>query len=140
MYVKTSVEGNSVPAFGGGNLADVEVLSADKTLQVYDSGKVFMLTAAAGKTITLPAVKKGFNARFIIGSAFATSNWVLTSPTAVIQGSIIVNAANVAVVNKTNVNFISTAEAVGDWVDIYSDGVNVYARGNALNVGGVTVS
>ena len=34
----------------------VEEISADKTLDVYDTGKVFMLTSATVMTITLPAV------------------------------------------------------------------------------------
>jgi len=88
----------------------------------------------------LPALTKGFNAKFIIGAAFATSNWVLTNPSAVIQGSVIVNGANVAVANKTNINFVNTADSLGDWVSIVCDGTNVYVSGNAIIAGAVTVS
>jgi len=140
MYTKTNSDGGLVPAFGGGNLADLEILTADKTLQSYDSGKTFLLNAAAGKTVLLPALTKGFNAKFIIGAAFATSNWVLTNPSAVIQGSVIVNGANVAVANKTNINFVNTADSLGDWVSIVCDGTNVYVSGNAIIAGAVTVS
>ena len=51
------------PYLGGTN-AMVETVSADKTLSVSDSGKVFLVDTDA-KTITLPATAKGLEYTFV---------------------------------------------------------------------------
>ena len=54
-----------------------------------DSGKVFTLNAAAGAGITLPSVadaQEGWNCRFIVGTAFATTDWIITATAAVMVG------------------------------------------------------
>jgi hypothetical protein len=117
----------------------VETITGAKTLTASDSGKVFTLAAAAGAQITLPAVAiAGFKARFTVGTAFATTNWTLKSATNIIQGSADVNSTLVPGANENTISFVATAETVGDYIELYSDGTNFYAYGIAAAAGGIT--
>ena len=119
--------------------AKVETISTARTLTASDSGKLFTLSAAAGVAITLPSVTvAGFRARFTVGAAFATTNFTVVSPTAVIQGSADVNSTLVPAANENTISFVATAETVGDYVEIYSDGTNFYAYGIAAAASGIT--
>jgi len=126
--------------YGDEKLASkVETISTARTLTASDSGKLFTLSAAAGVAITLPAVTvTGFRARFTVGAAFATTNFTVVAPTAVIQGSADVNSTLVPAANETTISFVATAETVGDYIEIYSDGTNFYAYGIAAAAGGIT--
>jgi len=117
----------------------VETISTARTLTASDSGKLFTLSAAAGVAITLPAVTvAGFRARFTVGAAFATTNFTIVAPTSVIQGSADVNSTLVPAANENTISFVATAETVGDYVELYSDGTNFYAYGIAAAAGGIT--
>jgi hypothetical protein len=116
-----------------------ETITGARTLTAGDSGKHFTLAAAAGAQVTLPAVAiAGWKARFTVGLAFATTNWTLRSATAVIQGSADVNSALVPSANRNTVSFVATAETVGDYVEVYSDGTNFYAYGIGALAGAIT--
>jgi hypothetical protein len=116
-----------------------ETITGARTLTASDSGVFFTLSAAAGAQITLPSVAiAGWKARFTIGLAFATTNWTLKSATNVIQGSADVNSTLVPGANENTISFVSTAETVGDYIDIYSDGTNFYAYGIGAAAGAIT--
>ena len=62
----------------------VESLTADKSLDVYDSGKVFTLDAAGGLTVTLPAVADagaGWFCKIIVGIAATGASYIITEKT-----------------------------------------------------------
>jgi len=126
--------------YGDEKLASkVETISTARTLTASDSGKLFTLSASAGVAITLPAVTvAGFRARFTVGSAFATTNFTVVAPTAVIQGSADVNSTLVPFANENTISFVATAETVGDYVELYSDGTNYYAYGIGALAGAIT--
>lgn len=106
----------------------VEVLSAVKALDVSDSGKVFILDAAAGATVTLPALVAGFNAKFVTGAAFATTNWVIASNEGDNINGVIIDMGGTPVaipaVGEDQINFVATAEAIGDYVEFIADADN----------------
>jgi hypothetical protein len=117
----------------------VETISTARTLTASDSGKYFTLSASAGVAVTLPSVTvAGFRARFTVGSAFATTNFTIVAPTAVIQGSADVNSTLVPASNENTISFVASAETVGDFIEIYSDGTNFYAYGIGQASGSVT--
>jgi len=116
-----------------------EPITGARTLTASDSGKYFTLSASAGAEVELPAVTvAGFKARFTVGSAFATTNWTITSATNVIQGSADVNSTLVPGANENTVSFVATAETIGDYIEIYSDGTNFYAYGIGAGAGAIT--
>jgi hypothetical protein len=116
-----------------------ETITGATTLDASDSGKFFTLAGATGAQVTLPAVAiAGWKARFTVGLAFATTNWTLRSATNVIQGSADVNSTLVLGANENTISFVATAETVGDFVEIYSDGTNFYAYGFGALAGAIT--
>jgi hypothetical protein len=119
----------------------VEVLSAAQTLTAADSGKIFIMSAAAGKTITLPALEAGLNFKFIVGAAFATTDWILDSAEGDnIEGVLVVNGASVVASGEDQVNFVNSAETIGDYVDLHCDGTNWFVYGVGAGAGAITVT
>jgi hypothetical protein len=111
-------------------------------LTAEDSGKVLILKAAAGAQITLPAVatSAGLRFKFVVGLAFATTNWTVKAATNVIEGGIDVNSSNVPAVNENTISFVASAESVGDFIDLVCDGTNWYVSGNATTTGAITAT
>lgn len=117
---------------------NVQTVSAARTFTAADSGGVFSLSAAAGAALVLPAVGSKWNLKFITGLAFATTNWTLTAPTAVIQGGADVNSTFVPAAAENTITFVATAETLGDFVYLESDGTNIYVSGCAAAAGAIT--
>lgn len=120
----------------------VSTAAAAATLVTADNGKTFILNAAAGVTITLPAVTNtGWRAKFITGAAFATTNFVVASAEGDnMEGSMIVAGAVVDVDAADQINFVATAENIGDFVEVFSDGTYWHVFGNALTTGALTAT
>lgn len=118
---------------------DTNTIAVATALTQSDSGKVITLNASAGKAITLPSVAvDGFNIKFIIGAVFATTNFTIVAPTSVIQGGAIVNSVFVPASNENTISFVATAETIGDFVEIVSDGTNFYVSGVGALAGSIT--
>lgn len=111
------------------------------TVATTDNGKVFFVSGT-GAAITLPAVTNtGFRAKFVVSGAIATSSFAITSAEGDnMEGSVIVAGAVVDVDAADVVNFVHTAENIGDFVEVISDGTSWHVFGNALNTGGITAT
>lgn len=123
-------------------LANVEAVTGAVTLTAEDSGKVLILKAAAGAQITLPAVatSSGLRFKFVVGLAFATTDWTVLAASNVIQGSVLVNGAHVAAVNENTISFVASAESVGDFAELVCDGTNWYVNGSGVSAGSITLT
>ena len=123
-------------------LVNTEVLTGATTLTAEDSGKVFLLKAAAGAQITLPAVatSNGFRFKFIVGQLFATSNWTVVAASNVIEGSVIVAGSHVAGVAENTISFVNNAEAIGDFAELVCDGAYWYVNGSGVAAGSITLT
>lgn len=142
-YQKAQASGESFSVDANdGSGANIEVLTAAKTLSADDSGKTFILKAAAGKAITMPdaVLVAGFKAKFIVGLAFATTAWTVTAGSKKIQGTVIVNGASVLGANEDIITFAHAAENVGDWVEVVSDGTNFYVSGVGSAASSITLT
>jgi hypothetical protein len=118
---------------------DTQTLAVATTLTASDSGKVITLSASAGKVITLPSVAiDGFNLKVIVGAAFATTNFTIVAPTNKIQGGAIVNSVFVPASDENTISFVASAESIGDYVEIVSDGTNFYVNGVGALAGSIT--
>jgi len=119
--------------------ARTNTVAVAKTLTASDSGNVFTLSATTGKVITLPSVAvDGFKAKFLVGAVFATTNFTIVAPTSVIQGGAIVNSVFVPASNENTISFVASAESVGDYINIVSDGTNFYVEGVGALAGSIT--
>ena len=123
-----------------------ESITAVKTLVAADSGMTFGLNAAAGVAITLPSLADmpaGWTCRFRVETAFATSDWVVTAPAAIMIGG--VNELEVDTANDgpsttsgTTITFELGFETVGDYIDLQSNGTNIYLVGQTVLDGGIS--
>ena len=125
MYLKTDAAGNRVPAQEGGFLNRVEEITADKTLTVEDSGKVFLIGTDA-LTITLPSTVAGLEYKFV-NSGAAGNNIITVSPQAAdgIAGTITLASSVVARVGTVDTDLVNTkaTSKLGDSVSICGTGV-----------------
>lgn len=129
----------------------VEEISANKTLDVYDTGKVFMLTSATVMTITLPAV----GASDITGCCFTFI--CRAAPTSPMMGGgnyVIKNTADKIIgtvqsstggdggddLDGDHINFAAGAAVEADRIEIMCDGSNYYAYGFCNADGGITIT
>lgn len=106
----------------------VSTLSAAATLTAADSGSVYVLDAAAGATVTLPALEAGLYFKFIVGAAFDTSNWVIDSAEGDNINGFVADIgaipAGVVASGEDQINFVASAETIGDWVELIADAEN----------------
>lgn len=95
------------------------------TLVAGDTNTEYILDAAGGATITLPALAPGLYFKFRVGAAFASTNWVIDSAEGDNINGIIVDIgstpAAVPASGEDQVNFVASAETIGDWVELVSD-------------------
>ncbi len=140
-YQKTQSSGESFAVQANdGDGTTIKTIAVATTLTAADSGKTCMLSAAGGAAVTLPAVAAGLKFKFIVGAAFATTNWtVVTASSAnVIQGGAIVNSTFVAASNEDTISFVASAETIGDFVEVICDGTNWFANGVGASAGSIT--
>ena len=103
----------------------VDTIAADTTLVAQQSGTCFVLDNATGEVITLPAIAEGLCFRFVVGAVFATDNWVIDSAEGDNINGIIADMgstpAGIPAAAEDQINFIATAETIGDYVDFVCD-------------------
>jgi len=126
MYYITLADGTRVLADGNGIVENVEVITANKTLTIEDSGKTFLIGTDA-LVITLPATVMGVGYNFINSGADGNNLITLASAAADAFMGTVANAAadSVAsgVADKDFVNTKATANN-GDRISIVGDGVD----------------
>lgn len=119
----------------------VEVITAGKTLTADDNGMTFILGDAAPGNITLPAVTNtGFRCTVITGFAITSASALISAEGDNLEGSMIVAGAVVDVDAADQINFVETAENIGDFVSVFSDGTYWHTFGNALTTGALTAT
>lgn len=118
--------------------SSVETIAAATTLTAADSGKTFMLNAAAGAAITLPAPSAGVKYKFIVQALFATTDWVITATGAIMQGSVQEAGAVQAVASATTINLELGTDTIGDWITLESDGTSWFVNGGFVQALSVT--
>ena len=127
---------------------NIQSLTAAYVVIPSDSSKTFVLNAAAGVAITLPAVAdmgEGWNCRFIVGTAFDTSNWQITATDAIMKGGI--NELETddtedhpSSVGATTIDVVHSLETVGDYVDLVCDGTSIFFRGQSKLGGSILLA
>lgn len=126
--------------------AKTEDITAARTLVASESNTCFILNAAAGATVTLPSLAQGLRFKFIVGLAFATSNWVIDSAEGDNISGIIADlgatVAGVPAVAEDQINFVNSAESVGDWIELVAcmDTNQWLVSGQCAANGGITAT
>jgi hypothetical protein len=119
-----------------------EIVTAGKTLTMKDdNGKTLVLGDAAPGTITLPAVTNtGFHCKVFVGFAITTNAILASAEGDNMEGAMMVASTVVDVDNVDQINFVESADNIGDWVSVFSDGTSWYVDGRALLTGGLTTT
>lgn len=131
-------------AIGSGSM---ETLAAAKTLTGEDNGKTFLLNLAGGFTVTLPPHASGLRFKFIVKTA-PTTAYIIATATADVDtitgGFSSAELTDAAVMDYDaagdQINFVANQAAVGDWVEVISDGSNWYTSGHANLQAGLTIT
>lgn len=120
-----------------------KAITGATTLTNADSGKVCIMNATDGATITLPTLEDGVWFKFVVGATFANTDWVVDSAEGDnINGTVVVNGASVVAAAEDQINFIATAETVGDWIEIIADetGAQWLVNGVGAAAGSITAT
>ena len=105
-----------------------------------DSGKAFFLDAAAGCTLTLPAIvdaQAGWNCRVVVSTVTTSNNYIVTELTSADTDKIVSHMGILEIdtaddglhsAAHTTITFEGTP-AKGDYIEILCDGTFYYAKG-----------
>lgn len=103
---------------------------ADNTLTVAESGTTFYMGTSTGFTYTLPPATNGVWFKFVVAATFTTTNYVIDSAEGSnIDGSLMVVSTIVECDAEDQINFVHSAENIGDWIEIRSNGANWFITG-----------
>jgi len=131
-------------SFGG---TVVENITAAKTLDPSDSGKVFTLDQDSSFDITLPTASQagaGWNAKFILTDAGSgTVKVIPNSSEDTLIGmieSIDTSAGASAESGVDELIWVASTAAVGDWAELVCDGSNFYVSGQMHDADHITLA
>jgi|TARA_R100000656_G_scaffold64623_1_gene49437 hypothetical protein len=131
---------------------NVVSLTESYQLLAGDSGSVFMLNAAAGLTVTLPAVADaldGWNCSIYIATNISSNTGIITEKTASDTDVIIAQFVELEVdtaddgpssVGCTTLTFANALDTIGDNLHIVCDGSKYYVTGSTKLDGAVTAA
>lgn len=131
----------------------VVVLTEASQLTEADSEKIFMLNAAAEFETKLPAIKDagaGWSCKFVVQVAPAGANYTIVEDVAYDTNVIVVNGINELEVDTgddgvysagcTTLSLVAAKAVAGDWIEIFCDGTNYFATGQANKDDAVTAA
>ena len=118
----------------GGSSAGIKELTAASTLQLADSGKVFMLNSSTEFITTLPAPSnKGWEGTFVVKAAPSGADYKISTPSGAIKGSVSAGAADdvadTSDGSDQHISFKDGQAVAGDYVKLVSDGTDYYIVG-----------
>ena len=112
--------------------------ASSHTLDMGDSGKVYMLYSTVARTITLPAVAAGLRFKFIATDTTADSSIATSEGTALLKGGAECGDAYLTLAGTTII--VEAAGSVGDHLDFICDGTYWYVSGHGTHDASFSVS
>jgi hypothetical protein len=124
----------------------IESITAAKTFTADDNGKTFILNATEGVAITLLSAAlmgAGYRFKMIVGTAFDTSDYVITATAAIIKGGINELETDTgddgpSTTGGTTMTLELGFEQVGDWYEFVCDGTSLFVNGQCALDGAVS--
>ena len=123
----------------------VEARAAASTLNAStDNGKTIFLNSTTAFATTLPAPAMGLRFKFIVTGIPGASAHTVVASGAIIKGCVSSADLNAAAdspitTGGTTISFTTTA-AVGDWIELVSNGTNWFLSGNISIQTGMTIA
>ena len=112
--------------------------ASSHTLDMGDSGKIYMVYSTVARTITLPAVSAGLKFKFIMTDTTADSSITTNEGTALFKGGAECGDAYLTLAGTTII--VEAAATVGDWLELVCDGTYWYVSGHTSAGAGFSVS
>ena len=112
--------------------------ASSHTLDMGDSGKIYMIYSTVARTITLPAVSAGLKFKFIMTDTTADSSITTSEGTALLKGGAECGDAYLTLAGTTIV--LEAAGAVGDHLELICDGTYWYVSGHSSHDASFSVS
>ena len=112
--------------------------ASSHTLDMGDSGKIYMVYSTVARTITLPAVSAGLKFKFIMTDTSADSSITTSEGTALFKGGAECGDAYLTLAGTTIV--LEAAGAVGDHLELICDGTYWYVSGHGSHDASFSVS
>ena len=112
--------------------------ASSHTLDMGDSGKVYMLYSTVARTITLPAVSAGLKFKFIATDTTADSSIATSEGTALLKGGAECGDAYLDLAGTTII--VEAAGDIGDYLDFICDGTYWYVSGHGTHDASFSVS
>ena len=112
--------------------------ASSHTLDMGDSGKIYMLYSTVARTITLPKVSAGLKFKFIVTDSSAQSTIATSEGTALLKGGAECGDAYLTLAGTTLA--ATTNAVVGDHVELICDGTYWYVSGHGSHDGSFSVS
>ncbi len=120
----------------------IEIVAATNEIEITESGTVYVLTNATEYATTLPTVatSAGVTFRIIVGAVPSGDDYTVVTDSLEdkISGSATVNGAAVEATTDDTITFTRDAAAIGDWVELTSDGVLWYVSGQGVAATAIT--
>lgn len=115
----------------------------NSTSTIAQSGTTFFIDLASttiGATIQLPALTEGVILNYTMATSSATSTNIIIDSTEGdnISGSLVVDGTAVPCIEEDQLNFVFSAEAAGDFVQLKSDGTYWFVTGIGEAAGSIT--
>ena len=111
--------------------------ASSHTLDMGDSGKIYMLNSTVARTITLPKVSPGLKFKFIVTDSTADSSITTSEGTALLKGG--AEAGNSYLTLAGTTLIVEAASTVGDWLEFICDGTYWYISGHSSAGAGFSV-
>ena len=117
-------------------------ISADTTLTAADAGKILAVNGASALEVTLPrATSAGLWFRFILSDNSNHVDILQGNSADDFVGSVMgVSAKDTATASDVKIRFASGTALAGDWLEVYSNGVNWLVRGQSAANSGLAFS
>ena len=112
--------------------------ASSHTLDMGDSGKIYMVYSTVARTITLPAVSAGLKFKFIMTDTTADSSITTSEGTALFKGGAECGDAYLTLAGTTIV--LEAEGAVGDHLELICDGTYWYVSGHGSHDASFSVS
>ena len=115
-----------------------QTISSDTTLTMADAGQIIAVNGASALEVTLPsAANTGAWFRFVLSDNTANVDIIQAGSSDDFVGSVIgISAKDTATASDTKVRFAASTALAGDYIEVYSNGVNWLISGQtAVNSG-----
>ena len=125
-------------------ITPVEIVAAANEIEITESGTVYVLTNATEYATTLPTVATsgGVTFRFIVGAVPSGDDYTVVTDSLEdkFSGLTVVNGAAVEATTDDTITFTRDAAAIGDWVEVTSDGVLWYVSGQGVAATAIVIT